>query len=231
MKSLRALIKALFLSKQRIKLWSVAGRYFFPDRVHLRFTSTAFKCHRVSKNPQGPGDQVTVETWLVTRHQVQGRVWCAVVSAWWGLWHGRLLKSRADSPPPSSPLCLSPPKGDLLTSWPRKAPLVLVSTPCHIPAVERERECVCVCVCVCVYVCVYLSEYAGRRIHSPLITNPFPSERSGLHSNAIQGRALISKTQSSRREREKRRGRQPKRAGENGHVCVRVPAMVSFTVQ
>ncbi len=68
--------------------------------------------------------------------------------------------------------------------------------------------------------CVYLSECACRRIHSPLITNPFPSERSGLHSNAIQGRALISKTQSSRREREKRRGRQPKRAGGNGHVCV-----------
>ncbi len=73
-----------------------------------------------------------------------------------------------------------------------------------------ERECVCVR--------TWASVLVGG-IHSPLITNPFPSERSGLHSNAIQGRALISKTQSSRREREKRRGRQPKRAGGNGHVC------------
>ncbi len=31
---------------------SVAGRYFLPNRVHLWFTSTAFKCHRVSKTPK-----------------------------------------------------------------------------------------------------------------------------------------------------------------------------------
>lgn len=110
MKSLRALTKALFLSKQRIKLWSVAERFFFSQTVCISDSLLLHLNATESQKPPklgGPGNRGNLIS-NPTPGLRQGLV-CGCFS---------LMRTVdwASIKEQSSPLCLSPPKGNLLTS-------------------------------------------------------------------------------------------------------------------